>query len=226
MQDEEILKKVRNVTIVVAAIYLALGIVIFLFEGQVRALFGYILGAMTLGIGVYRMIYFFLRQRNSELIASDLYLGVALCSVGAVCMLRHGDVIVYSSFIFGILLVAGAIIKMQNAIDLHHIDFPKWWLVLVFAGISLVMALILMLNSTLFGENFLRTSAVFLLYDGGTGIAVFILFYVRWHEIKLAEKAAPLDSPAPAPEPAPAPTAGDPEPEDEGASDEADSSDE
>lgn len=200
MKNEEILKKVRNVTVVVSAIYLALGILILLFEGQVRELYGYILGLLALVIGGYRMISFFMRQRKAELIASDLYIGVALCSVGAVCLLRHQDAVKYSSFIFGILLVAGTIIKLQNAIDLQRLKSPKWWADLILAAVSLIMALLLMLNPTFLSKNFLLTSAIFLIYDGVSGIVAFVLFNLRWHEMKLAMKADPTVYPQDAPQ--------------------------
>lgn len=191
MENEEILKKVRNVTLIVSAIYIALGVVILVFEAQVRVLYGYLLGALALGIGGYRMIHFFVRQKKAELLASDLYIGIALCSVGAVCIIRHDEAIVYSSFIFGILLIAGTIIKVQNAIDLQKIRYLKWWLILLLAVVSLVLSLILMLKPTILGKNYLLTSGIFLVYDGLSGLAAFVLFNICWREVRLAMKADP-----------------------------------
>ena len=101
--------------------YVVLGLV-FLFWPELSLMtLCYAFGILTIVYGIVHLIGYFVRDR--------------LISVFR-----------YDPVLLGIFIILSSIMKIQNAIDLKRVDYPRWWLILVFALISIALGAILIWN--------------------------------------------------------------------------------
>ncbi len=200
-ENKKELKTVRNVTLIFAVIFAVVGVLLLLIPFAIYEFLGYLLGAFAIGFGVYRLVLYFMRNKSASLLAVDLFSGILLAAFGVACLTMHAKVTGYTSVVFGLLLIAGSIIKFQNAIDLFRLGLVHWWAVLILGAVSVVFGLLLLYRPQLpflnlkDREVFLLASGVFLLYDSCSDFASVILFSVQWGKISKGFKT-PLDEEA------------------------------
>lgn len=186
MNDEQVLRTVRRVTLIVAIAFAILGVLLLIFPYQIYDFFGYLLGVCAVGFGVYLLVIYFMRKKAASLLAVDLFGGILLTAFGFTCIAMHARVSEYTAVVFGLLLIAGSIIKFQNAIDLFRLGLVKWWIVTILAGISVVFAILLLARPLFLQDTstFLLASGIFLLYDSISDFASVILFSRQWKRIR------------------------------------------
>ena len=61
-------------------------------------------------------------------------------------LIRPQYIVSILPILLGIFIILSSIMKIQNAIDLKRVDYPRWWLILVFALISIALGAILIWN--------------------------------------------------------------------------------
>ena len=176
MQQEELLKKVRLVTIVFAAVYILMGIAMIAFQLQFKSVLGIVLGIAACAFGAFRLFTYFKKSRNETLIATDLFIGTVFLLLGIICLVKHSVVLDFVELVFGLMLFAGALIKIQNAIDLHHLGYQNWWIVLIFGCVSVVFSVLVILKPDFVLSIYMTIAGVFLIYDGAANLAS-VFFY-------------------------------------------------
>ena len=187
--DEAVLKKIRNTTLLISVFYLAAGILLIVFSSQVRAVIGYAIGVAAIAIGVWRLILYAASHRKKSLIATDLFAGCVLIALGILCIIFHARIVDYVALIFGILLLIGSAVEMQNAIDLRHMDAQKWWIILLFGFLSLALGILLILYPEFIRKQVMLLSGIFFTYDGATGLAAAIWAAGRFHSMRKAAQS-------------------------------------
>lgn len=185
-QYEKDLKTVKNVTLIFAIIFAGLGVLLLLFPFEIYDFLGYLIGAAAIVFGAYLLILYFMKKRAASILAVDLFAGILMVAFGTICLVMHTKVTGYTSLIFGLLMVAGSIIKFQNAIDLFRIGMIHWWAVLVLGGISVILGVLLLSRPSLLKdtERFLLASGIFLLYDSLSDFTSVILFSMQWRRVR------------------------------------------
>ena len=117
MEEEKSVKKVRNLTILAAAVYIVFGLIMFLWPSEMLSLVGIILGLISLVFGIVRLVLYFTKDRFAAMIAYDLVIGILFSVLGVLVLIFHNSVVSYLSVVFGIFLLIGSIIKVQNAVE-------------------------------------------------------------------------------------------------------------
>lgn len=184
MYDEETMKSVRKVTLISAAIFAATGILIIIFRATVSEVIGYAIGIVLTALGAIRLVQYAVVQRKKSMLATWLYEGAILAFCGIFCLVHHSQVFGYASLIFCILLLAGSIIKIQNAIDLKRIGAAHWWVILILAAVSMVSAILLAWNPDFIRQAYVRFIGIFMLYDGLSAAFTVLWVQVSVHGIK------------------------------------------
>lgn len=198
--DESLIKKVRNLTILASAVYFILGLTMYLWPDEMWSLIAIILGIISLVLGIVRLILYFTKDRFAAMIAYDLVIGILFTVLGVLILIFHGQVMDYIAVVFGIFLLLGSIIKVQNAIDLNRIGMKKWWIVLIFAGMSIVFAILLIVKPDFIKSMLMKITGIFLMIDGLTGIVTIIIYAFRFRKYKKELKQASMEVVDEAPE--------------------------
>lgn len=195
-RTESIFKQVRNITLLFGAIDIALGVLLILFTEQMSSLIWIILGVASLALGVYRVLRFLNVQRFETVLATELYTGIFFLVFGVLALVHQAFVVEHMVFIFGILLLAGSVIKIQNAIDLYHIRYSRWWIVLILGFISAGLGVLLITEPAFMKEFRMILTGAFLIYDGVSALAAVIMMMIVRRRIRKGLMPGAADGPA------------------------------
>ena len=195
MQLDPVLKKIRNLTLILGAVFVVIGIALIASPDKMSNFLGFLLGAIAFILGIYRLVMYFRHQRFESFLATDLFLGVGLSAVGFICLLYHGKLFTYATIIFGLMLIAGGVMKIQIAIILEKLGCDNWWISVIFGLVSLALSLLIIIKPNFIVEIFLILAGVFLLIDGLTAFgSIFMLtsYLKALKEGRTTRKAKPV----------------------------------
>ena len=196
------LKKIRNITALIAAVYIVYAFAVLLAPGQVEAVTGFIIGAAALIFGIYKIIIYFKKTKIESVLATDLFIGSTFCFIAVASVINHARFSTYFSVVFGIMLLLGAMIKVQNAIDLKAMSYEFWWVVLILGLLSVAMSMFMFVGPDFAVKVYTLLGGIFLIIDGGASFAAVVMFQMRFTLIKQAIKTGiPIEELRPKREP-------------------------
>lgn len=141
-------KAVKSQTffIVLSVLYVITGVVILVWPNLTMPLLGKALGIGMLVVGCTHMILYFTRDHLQSILHMDLTIGVVFAAFGAF-MLMHADFVeMVLPFAAGILLLIGAMTKIQYSLDLRMMHVKHWKIMLALAVILIGTGITLLYN--------------------------------------------------------------------------------
>ncbi|MDD2958250.1 MAG: DUF308 domain-containing protein [Lachnospiraceae bacterium] len=174
----EEIKGFRKSFVIISVFYVIAGIVLLFWPAMSIALFCRALGIGMLVIGLTHIVIYFTKDHMMNIMQMDLVIGVVCVAFGAFLLLHPDFVEIALPFAMGILLLIGAITKLQNAIDLKRLMVKHWYIVLVFAVILMILGAILIYNP-FSGQVLLIYIGVSLILDGLLNIISMLCIAVR-----------------------------------------------
>lgn len=136
----------RKNFIILSVFYVIAGVVLLFWPEMSIELFCKVLGIGMLIAGITHVIIYFTKDHMLNVMQMDLVIGV-LCSAFGAYFLLHPEFVENAlPFAVGVLLMIGAIVKLQNAIDLKRLYFRFWKIILFFAIVMLISGGILIYN--------------------------------------------------------------------------------
>lgn len=91
-------------------------------------------------------------------------------------------------------LIFGAFLKVQYAFDEKSLKITRWWIMLVFAGVSLLIGILAFLRPAFFGDNQNLVIGIMMLIEAVLDITTFILIYRGMKAHKQASFAAAVSA--------------------------------
>lgn len=161
----EEVKGFRKNFIILSVFYVVAGIVLLFWPEMSIELFCKVLGIGMLIAGITHVIIYFTKDHMLNVMQMDLVIGVLCVSFGAYFLLHPEFVENALPFAVGVLLLMGAIVKLQNAIDMKRLHFRFWKAVLFFSIVMLISGGILIYNPFV-GEALTLFIGISLLLDG------------------------------------------------------------
>ena len=143
------MKEVREFNksyILISALYIVLGIVFLAMPGLSVQMICYLLGISMLVIGITYIVLFFTRDSVRGILSMDLVIGIVAAAFGAFVLLNQTFIGTILPFAMGIVLLLGAVIKLQNAISMKRLKLKPWYVVLIFSVILAALGAILLVN--------------------------------------------------------------------------------
>lgn len=136
----------RKNFIILSVFYVIAGIVLLFWPEMSIELFCKVLGIGMLIAGITHVIIYFTKDHMLNVMQMDLVIGVLCSSFGAYFLLHPEFVESALPFAVGVLLLMGAIVKLQNAIDMKRLQFRFWKVVLFFSIVMLISGGLLIYN--------------------------------------------------------------------------------
>lgn len=131
---------------VASVVYIIFGLVLLLWPDLSLQTLCYVLGTMFIVFGLTHIVLYFIKDRMTSILQMDLVSGVYGIAAGIFVLVKPRLVIELLPFFAGILMILGAVIKLQNALDLKRLMFGRWYLALAAAAVMLGLGIILVLN--------------------------------------------------------------------------------
>lgn len=161
----EEIKGFHKSLIILSVCYVIAGVILLFWPDMSIDIFCKGLGIGMLVVGITHIIIYFTKDHMRSIMQMDLVIGVVCAAFGAFLLLHPDFVEMAMPFAVGILLMIGAIIKLQNSIDMKHLKFVHWKAVLALAVLMLLMGAVLIYNPFT-GRILLIYIGVALIMDG------------------------------------------------------------
>lgn len=174
---------------------IALGVLLILYPDDVVKLIGFIIGAAAFAYGAMRLILYFAFERKSSLMARGLFAAIFFIAAGVFALLYRDEVVNYMTIIFGAILFAGCLLRLQESLILKRLGDPMWWLLFVFSLLAAAFGVLLVTKPQLIDKVFMILAAVFLIIDGILALISMILTQMFLHGYKKGTVPGPKEKP-------------------------------
>ena len=156
-------------------IFIALGIVLFIWPGLSLQIFTRAVGIFLTLYGLIRIIGNFIRKESDDESAIDLTAGSALLIAGIFAIIKPEPLIDFIPMLLGLSFVLVGIHNISQAVINSRYGLSVWWIYLLFALINLSVGLFLLLNPTQSAIVLFRIAAAMMIYNGLTLICMMIV---------------------------------------------------
>ncbi|HIR27618.1 MAG TPA: DUF308 domain-containing protein [Candidatus Choladousia intestinigallinarum] len=173
------MKKFRRSYILLSALYVVLGIVLLVWPTSSVQMICYTLGFVMVVLGITYGILYFTKDRLSGVLQMDLVIGIVCLAFGAFILLNPEFLAAVLPFAMGIILLLGAVVKLQSALNMKRLGFKKWYLVLILALIIVFLAALLLWNPFTADKYMILYTGACLVLDGLTNLVSMVCIFYR-----------------------------------------------
>lgn len=125
---------------------LVFGICLVIWPGISAEILCYALGTILLVVGAMRIVCYFRRGISVLWHRYELPLGLLDVLVG-ICFFSHpANVLLILPMVVGIVVIVDSVFHLQTALELREIGAIRWWMILLFAIVSILAAIGLIHN--------------------------------------------------------------------------------
>lgn len=146
MDGNKPLQAAKTGYLILSALLCVLGIALLAVPGFSIRLLGILLGCLMIAFGGIKVLGYFSRDLYRLAFQFDLAFGVLMMILGLVLILRTEQMIRVLCMIWGICVLADALLKIQISLDAKGFGIGKWWLILSVALLTGVAGLMLILR--------------------------------------------------------------------------------
>ena len=168
------LKLAKNGYIVMSILFMILGICLIIWPDCSMAVFCTAAGTMLIAYGCIKIIGYFSRDFYCLAFQFDLAFGVLLAAVGVIIIVRRNLVVNLIFGIFGVLILADALFKIQMSIDAKKFGLSLWWRILLMAILTGVLGVLLLIRPFEAAEVMMILVGVSVLFEGILNLCVVI----------------------------------------------------
>ena len=189
-----LLKQLKWNLILLAVIFIALGIVLILWPGATMKTICYLLAAMLLAIGVVSLINYLRKDISGIIYRYDLVVGLCAILGGILVIVKVDKLTDLIPAVLGFLVTMIGIMKMQNSVDMLRLGHGTWHVAFAMAIVNIVAGIVLLMNPFEAAQILIMCLGIALVYSGITDLYVTISISRRLSRLKTEIVVAEDDS--------------------------------
>ena len=189
-----LLKQLKWNLILLAVIFIALGIVLILWPGATMKTICYLLAAMLLAIGVVSLINYLRKDISGIIYCYDLVVGLCAILGGILVIVKVDKLTDLIPAVLGFLVTMSGIMKMQNSVDMLRLGHGTWHVAFAMAIVNIVAGIVLLMNPFEAAQILIMCLGIALVYSGITDLYVTISISRRLSRLKTEIVVAEDDS--------------------------------
>lgn len=189
-----LLKQLKWNLILLAVIFIALGIVLILWPGATMKTICYLLAAMLLAIGVVSLINYLRKDISGIIYRYDLVVGLCAILGGILVIVKVDKLADLIPAVLGFLVTMSGIMKMQNSVDMLRLGHGTWHVAFAMAIVNIVAGIVLLMNPFEAAQILIMCLGIALVYSGITDLYVTISISRRLSRLKTEIVVAEDDS--------------------------------
>ena len=189
-----LLKQLKWNLILLAVIFIALGIVLILWPGATMKTICYLLAAMLLALGVASLINYLRKDISGIIYRYDLVVGLCAILGGILVIVKVDKLTDLIPAVLGFLVTMSGILKMQNSVDMLRLGHGTWHVAFAMAVVNIVAGIVLLMNPFEAAQILIMCIGIALVYSGITDLYVTISISRRLSKIKTEIVVAEEDS--------------------------------
>lgn len=184
-------KEFRKSYILISALYVVLGAVLLVWPSASVRVICYGLGFGMLVLGLTYGIVYFTKDNLSGFLQMDLVIGIICLAFGIFILLNPTFLATVLPFAMGIILLLGAVVKIQSSLSMKKLRFRKWYLVLLCAIFLVGLGIVLLCNP--FGQEkyMILYIGCCLIVDGVTNLTSMMLIQTRVKSLNRIQREYP-----------------------------------
>ncbi len=168
-------------SIILNALFLIFGIIIYLNPVITLELTGIILGIYMIIFGIFA-IYEFIVRDNNPLFALNILWGILAILTGLLVIINPFEIIKILTFALGIYLIIISVSKIIDSLNLKKYGYDGWSLMLVIAIILLVFGIFIMINP-MASMDLVEATGIFIILASILEICNSIMLYTKAKDI-------------------------------------------
>ncbi len=141
------LKNIKGVYICTCILFMLVGLMLAGFPEFSMIAVCYIIGIMLIVLGAVKICAYFSQDKYNIAFQFDLALGILSVIIGICTIIHHNWIINLLPIIIGIMIIADSLFTLQASIDAKRFGLSRWYLLLVFSVLSVVLGLVLVFKS-------------------------------------------------------------------------------
>ena len=177
--------------IFISALYVVLGVALLAWPMMSVKMICYGLAVAMIVIGISYGVMYFTKDNLQGFLQMDLVIGIVCLAFGLFILLNPTFLGSVLPFAMGIILLLGAIVKIQSSINMKRLRFAKWYLVLICAILIGALGVVLLCNPFQKEEDMILYIGICLILDGLTNLISLICIQTRLRKLKKIQKANP-----------------------------------
>ena len=189
-----LLKQLKWNLILLAVIFIALGIVLILWPGATMKTICYLLAAMLLALGVASLINYLRKDISGIIYRYDLVVGLCAILGGILVVVKVDKLTGLIPAVLGFLVTMSGILKMQNSVDMLRLGHGTWHVAFAMAIVNIVAGIVLLMNPFEAAQILIMCLGIALVYSGITDLYVTISISRRLSRLKTEIVVAEDDS--------------------------------
>ena len=146
MNSSGILKIARNGYIVMAVIFCALGIFLIADPEGAMKVICILAGILFVADGIIKIIGYFSRDFYCLAFQFDLGFGILMIAMGVLILVRREALLRLIFVIFGLLILADALLRIQMSVEAKKFGLNLWWGILIIAIVTGVFGMLLLID--------------------------------------------------------------------------------
>ncbi len=140
------LKHFKWQSMIAAVLYLIVGLLLLFYPQNVADLICNLVGIGLMVYGAVLMISYFMMDLQDSLFRNDFVFGIVWILLGILVIKEKTVFQAMIPFIMGIMIISSGFLKLQDGIDASRMGYPKSWVYLIMAAISIVLGLVILFN--------------------------------------------------------------------------------
>ena len=177
--------------ILVSALYVVLGVVLLVWPGTSVKMICYGLGFAMVVLGITYGIIYFTKDNLQGFLQMDLVIGIVCLAFGVFILLNPTFLATVLPFAMGIILLLGAVVKIQSSWNMRRLKFKKWYLVLICALVIIALGIVLLCNPFQEEKFMILYIGACLILDGLTNLISLICIQVKVKKLAKIQREHP-----------------------------------
>ena len=154
---------------------LVCGVLLILFGNLALRITAWVLAGIMILCGVWSVIAYIRSRPVQRITESRLASGLILLVTGSLLSFNPAYLENLLPFIWGLALLFGGFLKIQYAFDEKTVKVDKWWIMLIFAGVSIIIGILSLLNPAFMGDSRNLVIGILLVLEAVLDITVYLL---------------------------------------------------
>lgn len=140
------LKHFKWQSMIAAVLYLIVGLLLLFYPQSIADLICNLVGVGMIVYGAVLIISYFMMDLQDSLFRNDFVFGIVWILLGILVIKEKSVFQAMIPFIMGIMIISSGFLKLQDGIDAIRMGYPKSWVYLIMAAISIVLGLVILFN--------------------------------------------------------------------------------
>ena len=176
---------------VMQLVYLALGLALVFAPDMSARVLCYACGAALLAVGLLA-VWRFAAARQERLLFAwfSLVYGVLFTVLGIFLLVQPDTVLTVLPAVFGVFVLLDSLGRIQNALELRRAGLVRWWGMLFFALLSVVLGVLVLINPFAALTTTVRVIGAVLLIESVLGLACALYTSLVLRELEKAVRDA------------------------------------